>query len=168
MPCLKSRRALPLEEGLHAKLVRFLITLSARRTDARSLARVQHSKLDSRGVGIKSHHASKSVDFTDHVALGKPADCRIARHLADGVGILSEHQGFTAKPRGCHRGLNSGMACPNDDHVIRFRIVELAHLRRRGRISARQEHFHVAQASSLPFFTQYDSAIIAEKVIPAW
>ena len=76
---------------------------------------------------------AKRVDLTDHVALGKSADRRIARHLADGVGVLGEHQGLAAKPRRCHRGFNSGMACANDDHVIRLGIVELAHFRRRGR-----------------------------------
>jgi hypothetical protein len=125
LPKIETR--LPLEKGLHAKLVRFFVALGARRSHARSLARIQHSELDTRGVGIESHHTSKGVDFTDHVPLGKSADRRIARHLADGVGVLSEHQGFTAKPRGCHRGLNSGMPRPDDNHVIRFRIFELAH-----------------------------------------
>ncbi len=67
------------------------------------------------------------VDLAHHVSFGESAHRRVAGHLADGVGVLSEHQRFAAKSRRRHRRLDSGMARANDDHVVGLGILELAH-----------------------------------------
>ena len=126
---LKIKTRLLLKEGLDAKLISLFVTLGARSPDARPLARVQHPKLDAGGVGIEPHHAAERVDFPDHVALRKTADRGIARHLADRIGVLGEHQGLAAKPRRGHRRFNAGMARANDNHVVRLGIIEFAHFK---------------------------------------
>ena len=86
-----------LERGLHAELVCLLVALRAGRSHARPFASIQHSKLNACRVGIDPHGTAERIDLTDHVTFGEPTHGRIARHLADGVGILSQHQGLTTK-----------------------------------------------------------------------
>ena len=124
---LEIEMRLPFQEGLHPKLVGLLVTLCPRGADTWPLACIEHSELDPGGVGIEAHHATQRVDFADHVAFGQSAYGRIARHLTDRVRVLREHQRLTTKPRGRHGRFNAGMARSNDDHVIGFGIVKLAH-----------------------------------------
>ena len=94
---LEMETRLLLERGLHAELVCLLVALRAGRSHARPFASIQHSKLDAGGVGIDSHGTAERIDLTDHVTFGESAHGRIARHLADGVGILSKHQRLTTE-----------------------------------------------------------------------
>ena len=124
-----------LENGLHAELIRFLVTLGSRRADAWPFPCIEHPELDAGGIRIESHGASKRVDLAHHVALCESAHRGVARHLANGVGVLSEHQCFAAKPRRCHCRFDSRMARADDDHVIGFGIVKLSHVKVRSRSS---------------------------------
>ena len=65
-----------------------LLTLTTRSAHTRPLVPVQGPELDSRGIGIDTHHAAQGVDLSDHVALCQSADCGITGHLADGIQIL--------------------------------------------------------------------------------
>ena len=50
--------------------------------------------------------------------LAKPADGRVAGHLADGVEVLGEHQVCATEPGGGHRGLDPGVAGTDHNHIV--------------------------------------------------
>jgi hypothetical protein len=78
---------LALANPLQTELVGLLIALGTRSPDRRSLLGVQHPKLKPAEVGGLAHLSTQSVDFSGEVALGKPANRRIAGHLSDGIQI---------------------------------------------------------------------------------
>jgi hypothetical protein len=80
--------------------------------------------LDGGGVSIEGHEAAEGVDFANHVTLGKAADGWVARHLADGVGVLGEEQGLTTEARCGECGLDAGVSSAEDDDVVGFWVGE--------------------------------------------
>jgi hypothetical protein len=124
---LEVKPRLLLKRRLHAELVCLLVALGAGRSNARPFASIQHPELDAGGVGIDPHGTAECIDLADHVTFGESAHCWIARHLADSVRVLGEHQRLTTKAGCRHGGFNSSMACADHNHVIRPRIFELAH-----------------------------------------
>ncbi len=87
---LEIQMRLALEDGLEAELVAPSCRTGHAGPARWALARIEHAELDTRGVRVQPHHASERIDLAHHVALGQPADGGVARHLADGVGILRE------------------------------------------------------------------------------
>ena len=81
-----------LEDGLCAKLISLFVALCPWCPNTRSFGRIEHSKLNARGVGIESHRAAESVDLANDVALGETADGGIAGHLRDGIGVLRKNE----------------------------------------------------------------------------
>jgi hypothetical protein len=117
-----------LEERLHAELIRFLIALRSRSPDARALGGIQHAELNAGRIGVQPHRTAEGIDFTDHMALRQTADRRVTGHLPDGVGILSEQEGFAAQAGRSHCGLYACMASPNNDDIVIFWINEVAQI----------------------------------------
>jgi hypothetical protein len=56
------------------------------------------------------------------VAFGESADRRVARHLADGIGIDGKQQRLASHSGGSQRGFDAGVARADYDHVILFWI----------------------------------------------
>ena len=68
----------------HPLPVRLLVGLRPRRPDRRPAAPVEHLELDPGRVDRQAHQAAERVDLADEVALGRPANRRIAGHVRHG------------------------------------------------------------------------------------
>ena len=79
---------------------------------------VQDAKLDAGRVGDAPHQPVEGVDFTDEMALAKPADGGIAGHCADRREGQGDERGVRADARGGRRRLAAGMAAAHHDDVI--------------------------------------------------
>ena len=123
-PLVEIQALLIFERVLEAELISLLVTLRTRPAYARPLGRIEHTTLDGGGVSVESHRAAEGIDLTDHVPFRQPADCRVARHLADGVKVLREHGDFGTHPGGGKGGFDPGMTRADDQHVVSFRKGE--------------------------------------------
>ena len=104
--------------GLHARGILALRTLYARRAHGDAAARIQGFRLQGRRIGIHAHFTAKSIKFIDKMALRKPPDSRIARHLGDGGRLGGDKQRIYAHSRRRKRRLAPGMTAPDDDNAI--------------------------------------------------
>ena len=107
-----------LEQRADGAAVQGAVTLGARRPHSRPFRAVQHAELDRRAVRRTPHGPPERVHFPDDGALGDPADGGITGHVADGVevGGNQERAGLEAGRHG--RGLGTGVAAADDDHVV--------------------------------------------------
>ena len=119
---------LALEQGFHAELIRFLVALRAWSPNTWAFGGIQHTELNTGGIGIQTNRAAEGIDLSNHVALRQPTDRRITGHLPDRVRILSEQEGFAAEPRRSQRRLYACMAGPDDYDIIGFGINEVAQI----------------------------------------
>ena len=65
----------------------------------------------------RAHQPTECVDLANQMAFGGAADGRIARHVRDGAVRQRADPHAAAQPRGRPRGLNSGVAGANHDHI---------------------------------------------------
>src|SRR6516165_11044392 len=65
---------------LHGRRIQLAISLGARAAHCRSLAPVEHAKLDSGGIRHAAHQAVERVDLANEMTLAKSADRWIAGH----------------------------------------------------------------------------------------
>src|SRR5690606_12298817 len=72
---------LGIQELADRALVERAVGLRARRTDGRTLARVQDPEVNARAVDRARHRAAERVDLLREMALADAADCGIAAHL---------------------------------------------------------------------------------------
>jgi hypothetical protein len=93
------------------------IGLAARGAHGRTLARVEPSPLDARGIGGLRHDTAECVDLLDQVTLADAADGRVAAHRADRLDAVRQQQRARARARRGQRGLGAGMAAADDDDV---------------------------------------------------
>ena len=63
--------------------VELAVGLSARPAHRRPLAAVEDAELNTGAVDRAAHDTIERIDLADEMTLAKPADRRIARHLAD-------------------------------------------------------------------------------------
>ena len=71
------------DRGLHPRGVKFSVGLGARSANRRTLAAIEHAKLDAAGVGDPAHQTVQRIDLTDQMTLAETADRGIAGHRAD-------------------------------------------------------------------------------------
>ncbi len=107
-----------LQYALHPRTIGGLVSLSAARTDRRSLAGIEEAELDSGLVDSEAHLAAERVDLAHQMSLADSADRRVTGHLADVIQVEREHQRFRAHPGCGERGLDPGVAGADDDHVV--------------------------------------------------
>ena len=69
---------LPLTDPLQSKLIRLLVTLGPRCSNARTLCPIEHPILDPGRISVYSHSASQGVNFPDDMTLCQSADRWIA------------------------------------------------------------------------------------------
>jgi hypothetical protein len=74
--------------------------------------------LDSRAIGVDRHLATESIDLPDDLALGLPADGRVAAHLGYRVDVASQQEGGGSHAGGRERRLDAGMSGAANDYVI--------------------------------------------------
>ena len=113
------------EQRRHRLAVELAVGLGARPPHRRPLAAVQHAELDAGAVDRPAHDAVERVDLAHQMALGEPADRRVARHLADRRAAVRQQRRARADPRRRGRRLTAGMAAADHDDVV-FR-AGLAH-----------------------------------------
>jgi hypothetical protein len=56
------------------------------------------------------------------MAFRQASDRRIARHLADRVEVHGQKKGFKPHPRSSQGGLDTGMSCPDNNHIVWLEI----------------------------------------------
>jgi hypothetical protein len=92
-------------------------------TYRRTLARIQGSELDPGTIGGAGHDAPQRINLAHQVALADAANGRVAGHLADGFDVVGEQQGATTHARAGRRGLGTGVAAADDDHIVCSGVV---------------------------------------------
>jgi hypothetical protein len=98
------------------------VALAPRRAHCWSLAHVEAPILDRRSIGDSSHESAERVDLSDELTLSKPADCRIATHVADCVDVLSHEQRARSQTGEGVGGFGSGMSAADDYGVETGRL----------------------------------------------
>ena len=68
---------LPGQDGLHCRAIQLAVGLGARAADRRTLAAVQHAKLDAGPVDRPRHDAVQRIDLAHQMALCQTADRRV-------------------------------------------------------------------------------------------
>ena len=111
-----------LQHRFHPELIRLFVALRARRPYAGPLIAVEHAILDPGRIGVQAHDTTESIDLPNHMSLGQPADGRVARHLADRIKVLRQHQRPTAKPGRGHRRLDTCVAAAHNKDLILSRV----------------------------------------------
>jgi hypothetical protein len=106
-----------LDCGLHGGGVKPAVRLCPWPAYRRTLAAVEHPKLNARGVGNPTHQAIQCIDLTNEMTLAKTTDRRITGHRADGRKAMGYQRRLCAHPRGPARGLASRVAASNDNDV---------------------------------------------------
>ncbi len=102
----------------HRRAVELAVGLGARAAHRRPLAAVEQAELDAGAVDGAAHHAVERVDLAHQMALGQPADRRVARHLADRRTFVGQQRRPRAEPGRGGRGLAAGMAAADHNDVI--------------------------------------------------
>ncbi len=110
-------RRLP-DRPLHRRRVERPVGLRARPAHRRTLAAVEHAKLDARRVRDPAHEPIERVDLAHQVSLAEPADRRIARHGADGGEAMRDERRARAEPRRGRGCFAARMAAADDDDVV--------------------------------------------------
>ncbi len=109
------------DRGLHGGGVKLAVRLGARSADRRTLAAVQHPKLDPAGIGDPAHQTVQGIDLADQMTLAETADGGIAGHRSDGRETMGHQGRLGAHPRSRARGFAAGVAAADDDDVERVR-----------------------------------------------
>ena len=98
-------------------LVQHAVGLGTGGTHGRTLAAVEHTKLDAGFIYRQRHGAIHGIHFFHKVALANAAHTRIAAHLPQCVEIVRQQQGMRAHARSSQRGFGAGMPAANHDHI---------------------------------------------------
>ena len=109
-------------QPFHSKLVGLLVTLRAGSLDAGALRRIEHSKLDPRGIRVQCHHSAQSINFSDKMTFRQSPNRWVAGHLGNRIQILSEDRNLRPKSCGSHGRLHTRMPSSTHHHVVAFGI----------------------------------------------
>ena len=113
-------------ELLDRLAVELPVGLRARAMNGRAARLVQHPELDARPVDRPSHDPVERIDLAHQMTLAKPADGRVAGHLADPVGAHRHQGGPCAHAR--RRGSRLAARMPpadNDDVKLHGSVSRL-------------------------------------------
>src|SRR5579871_740044 len=113
----KRQSGLGFDMMFHRELVELLVCLGAGRVHGWAFGAVQHAKLNARGVDYFAHRAAEGIDLAHDLALGNPADGRIAAHLRHGIGAHRQEGSAKAHARGSECRFDTGMARADDNHI---------------------------------------------------
>ena len=120
-PCDSSLNRLKIlmlfDEGPDSPAVESPVALSAWRPDCRSLAPVQHAKLEGGHVSRSTHDPAERVHFAHYGSFRNSADRRIAGHLSDRFERARDKADASAQPCSRNRGFGSGMTGTDHDHI---------------------------------------------------
>jgi hypothetical protein len=117
-----------LEERPYCAPVEPAITLSARRPDRWTLAPIEHAELEHGEIGSSAHYSAERIHLPYDGSLCNPADCRVARHLADRLERASDEPDSSAQASCADRGFSSGVTGPDDNYIeFGLEILWLGH-----------------------------------------
>ena len=116
-PSITLRLAVSRDGGLHRRGIELAVGLGARTPHRRTLAAIEHAKLNAGGIGDPAHQPVQRIDLADQMALAEPTDRRIAGHRADGRKAMGHQRRLGAHARGGARGFAAGVASADDDNV---------------------------------------------------
>ncbi len=105
------------DRRLHGGGIKLPVRLGPRSADGRTLAAVQHPKLDPAGIGHATHQTIQGIDLANQMALAQTTDGRVAGHRADGRETMGHQGSLRAHPRSRARGLAAGVAATDNDDV---------------------------------------------------
>jgi hypothetical protein len=102
----------------------FPVALAARTPHSRSLAAIEHAKLDSCAVRYLTHLTSKRIYLPDYLSLGYASYGRIATHLANRIHIHRDQQRPATQTCSCVGSFATGMSGSYyDDVVFKFAFL---------------------------------------------
>ena len=108
---------LTLQRALHPLLILPAVGLRPEAPDGRAFPQIQQAVLDAAFVGGLGHFAAQRVQLPHQMAFPRAADGGIAGHIAHGVQIDGEYNGFQPQPRGGQSGFDAGMAGADDGNI---------------------------------------------------
>ena len=103
--------------ALHRLLETAAVRLDARAAHRASLAHIEHSTMDGRGIGGAGDDSAERIDFAHEMALADPTDRRIARHAPDVATPEGCQRHARAAPRRGGSGFYSGVTGTNDENI---------------------------------------------------
>ncbi len=98
------------------------VGLRAQRMNGGAFPEVQHPVLDAAGVRRLSHLSAERVQLPHQMALARPADGRVARHIADRVEIDRKYDRSQSHPRAGQPCLDPGVSGPDHRRIIASRF----------------------------------------------
>ena len=107
-----------LQRVLHPDVVALAVCLHAQTVYGGALAAVEHPALQVGGVCGQTHQPAERIDLPHKMPLGRAADGRVARHIADEIQRQRKHRGPCPQPCRRMRRLYSRMPRTNDDDVV--------------------------------------------------
>ena len=102
---------------MHRRGIKLAVRLGPRATNGRTLAAIEHPKLNAAGVGDPAHQAVQGIDLPNQMTLAETPDGGIAGHGANGRKTVGDQRRPGAHPRRGARGFAAGMAATDDDNV---------------------------------------------------
>jgi hypothetical protein len=105
-------------ERLHCAPIKAPIGLGARALYGGTLAAIEEAELNPRLIRRPRHQTIEGVNLANEVTLAEPANCRVARHFADGGESLCDERGRGATTGGGGRRFCPGMPTA-DDHDVK-------------------------------------------------
>ncbi len=125
--CLHIKASLLREQLANGLSIEAAVRLGPRPADSRTLAPVEHSKLNAGPVDRAPHDTIERVDLAHQMATAQPTDRRIARHGTDRVEPVCQQKraGAHAGTRG--RRLAAGMSAAHHDDIVSLHGARCRH-----------------------------------------
>ena len=108
----------PFQDRLHPKLISLLVALDPWCTNGWTLGPVKHPELNPCRVGVEAHCATHGIDLANYMPLGQAPDRWIARHLANRVQVLGQHQRPASNSGRSQCRFDAGMAAADHCNVV--------------------------------------------------
>ena len=111
---------LVLEHAANCGAIQLPVSLRARRSYCRPLARIERAKLNAGMINRHCHRATQRIDLFRKMALADSADRRVAAHLPERIDALRNQKSSRTHPRGSQRGFRTGVTATDHYDVISF------------------------------------------------
>ena len=117
-----------LQRVLHPDVVALAVCLHAQTVYGGAFAAVEHPALQVGGVCGQTHQPAERIDLPHKMPLGRAADGRVARHIADEIQRQRKHRGPCPQPCRRMRRLDPRMPRTDDDDVVGSQFVHIRSL----------------------------------------